>query len=32
MIAIVEAYDAMITDRAHRPASPRERAISELFG
>jgi diguanylate cyclase (GGDEF)-like protein len=31
MIAIVEAYDAMITDGNSRPAAPRERALSELF-
>ena len=31
MIAIVEAFDAMITDRVYRPAVSQERAIAELF-
>jgi diguanylate cyclase (GGDEF)-like protein len=31
MIAIVEAFDAMITDHVYRPARSRERAMAELF-
>ncbi|MCE5302384.1 MAG: diguanylate cyclase [Planctomycetaceae bacterium] len=31
MIAVVEAYDAITTDRVYRPAQSRERAIAELF-
>ncbi len=31
MIAIVEAFDAMITDHVYRPARSQERAIAELF-
>ncbi|MFV1966179.1 MAG: diguanylate cyclase [Pirellulaceae bacterium] len=31
MIAIVDAFDAMTTDRVYRRAMPRERAIAELF-
>jgi diguanylate cyclase (GGDEF)-like protein len=31
MIAIVEAFDAMTTDRVYRPACSQERAIAELF-
>ena len=31
MIAIVDAFDAMTTDRIYRKAMPRERAVAELF-
>lgn len=31
MIAIAEAYDAMITDRVYRPALSQEQALVELF-
>ena len=31
MISIVDAFDAMTTDRVYRKAIPRERAIAELF-
>ena len=31
MIAIVEAFDAMTTDRVYRPAMSQERAMAELF-
>jgi diguanylate cyclase (GGDEF)-like protein/PAS domain S-box-containing protein len=31
MIAIVEAFDAMITDHVYRPARSQERAMAELF-
>jgi diguanylate cyclase (GGDEF)-like protein len=31
MITIVEAFDAMTTDRVYRPAMPQERAMMELF-
>ena len=31
MISIVEAFDAMTTDRVYRPAMSRERAMAELF-
>ncbi|MGQ9771466.1 MAG: diguanylate cyclase domain-containing protein [Thermogutta sp.] len=31
MIAVVEAYDAMITDHLYRPAMSEERAIAELY-
>lgn len=31
MIAIVNAFDSMTIDQIHRPAKPREKAISELF-
>jgi diguanylate cyclase (GGDEF)-like protein/PAS domain S-box-containing protein len=31
MIAVVEAFDAMTTDRVYRPAMSLERAVTELF-
>ncbi|MGI9457821.1 MAG: HD domain-containing phosphohydrolase, partial [Aeoliella sp.] len=31
MLAIVDAFDSMITDHVYRPAKPRERALAELF-
>ncbi len=31
MLAIVEAFDAMTTDRVYRPAMSQERAMAELF-
>jgi diguanylate cyclase (GGDEF)-like protein/PAS domain S-box-containing protein len=31
MIAIVDAFDSMTTDQIYRQASPRDRAIAELF-
>ena len=31
MIAVADAFDAMVTDQVYRPARPRERAIAELF-
>ncbi|MEM9354385.1 MAG: diguanylate cyclase [Planctomycetota bacterium] len=31
MIAIADAFDAMVTDQVYRPARPRERALAELF-
>ena len=31
LIAIVDAFDSMTTDRVYRPAMSRERAMAELF-